>query len=55
MRIFGAALYSSWQCRGCLGCLCCDLCIKSCFDVYEARNGHGFWVHNMEPMLDDLS
>ena len=34
----------------CLGCLCCDLCIKSCFGVYEARNGHGIRFHNVEPM-----
>ena len=36
----------------CLGILGVDLCIKSCFDVYEAGNGHGFRVHKVEPMLD---
>ena len=39
----------------CLGCLCCDLCIKSCFGVYEAENGHGFRVHKVEPMLGEWS
>ena len=34
---------------GHLGCV--HLCNKSCFDVYEAGNGHGFRVHKVEPML----
>ena len=51
--IFGALMDSPWRCMDCLGCLCCDLCIKSCFDVYEAGIGHGFRVHKVEPMLDD--
>ena len=25
----------------------------SCFGVYEARNGHGIRVHNVESMLGD--
>ena len=28
------------QSTDCLGCLCYDLCIKSCFSVNEAGNGH---------------
>ena len=34
----------------CLGCLCCDLCIKLCFGLYEAGNGHGIRFHKVEPM-----
>ena len=36
-----------------MGILGIDLCNKSCFDVYEAENGHGFWVHKVEPMFGD--
>ena len=36
------------------GRLVYNLCYKSCFDVYEAENGHGIWVHKVEPMLSDL-
>ena len=35
----------------CLGCLGCVLCIKLCFGMYEAGNGHGIRVHKVEPML----
>ena len=44
-------LHNPWQCRGCLDYLCVDLCNKSCIDVYEARNGHGFRIHKVEPIL----
>ena len=44
-------LHSPWQCRGCLDCLCVDLCNKSCIDVYEVGNGHGFRVHKVKPIL----
>ena len=36
-----------------VGLLVYESCINSCFDVYEAGNGHGFRVHKVEPMLDD--
>ena len=39
--------------HGLFGLLVYELCIKSCFDVYGAGNGHGFRVHKVEPMLDD--
>ena len=45
---------SPWQCRDRIGRLCHDLYNKSCFDVYKAGNGHGFGVHNVDLMLDDL-
>ena len=48
--IFGAILDSPTDCLGYLGC---DLCINSCFGVYEAKNGHGFRVHKVEPRLDE--
>ena len=51
MKIVGAFLDSPWQCTDCLSILGVDLCNKSCFDVYEVGNGHGFWVHKVEPML----
>ena len=35
----------------CLGALCDKLCNNSCVDAYEAGNGHGFWVHKVEPIL----
>ena len=41
------------QYTDCLGFLGCDLCIKSCFGVYEAENDHGFRVHKVEPRLDE--
>ena len=44
-------LPSLWKCRGSLDCLCVDLHNKSCIDVYEAGNGHGFRVHKVEPIL----
>ena len=44
-------LHSPWQCRGCLGILGVDLCNKSCFDVYEAGNDHGFRVYKLKPMI----
>ena len=37
----------------CLGTLSHNLHNKLCFDVYEPGNGHGFWVHKVEPMLGD--
>ena len=37
----------------CLGTLSHNLCIKSCFDVYEVGIGHEFRVHKVEPMLGD--
>ena len=37
----------------CLGILGDDLCIKLCFDVYEAGNGHGFRVLKVEPRFDE--
>ena len=49
VRIFGARLDNPQQCMDSLGCLCCDLCIKSCFGVYETKNGHGIRFHNVEP------
>ena len=30
-----------------------ELCIKLYCGVHEAGNGHGFWVHKVEPMLGD--
>ena len=39
MEIFGARF---GQPMDCLGNLCDNLCIKLCFGVYEAGNGHGF-------------
>ena len=37
----------------CLGTLSHNLYNKLCFNVYEAGIGHGFRVHEVEPMLDD--
>ena len=37
----------------CLGTLSQNLHHKLCCDVHEAGNGHRFWVHKVEPMLDD--
>ena len=39
VEIFGA---SFGQSTDYLGNLCDNLCIKLCFGVYEAGNGHGF-------------
>ena len=50
--IFGARLDSP---RTVWAACVCDLCIKSCFGVCEAGNGHGFRVHKVEPMLGDWS
>ena len=50
MEIFEARFVQSTDC---LGDLCDNLCIKLCFGVYEAENGHGFRFHKVEPMLDE--
>ena len=36
-----------------MGNLCDNLCIKLCFGVYEAGNGHGFRFHKVESMVDE--
>ena len=52
-RIVG--IFWRWfgQSTDCLVILGVDLCIKSCFDVYEAENDHEFQVHKVEPMFGD--
>ena len=50
MGIFGAHFGQSTDC---LGCLWYNLCYKLCFGVYEAENGHGFWVHKVEQRFDE--
>ena len=50
VKIFGADFGQSMDC---LGNLCDNLCIKLCFGVYEAGNGHGFWFHKVEPIFDE--
>ena len=50
MEMFGACFGQSMDC---LGNLYDKLRIKLCFDVYEARNGHGFWFHKVEPMFEE--
>ena len=50
MEMFGARFGQSMDC---LGIFCDKLCIKLCFDVYEARNGHGFRFHKVEPMFEE--
>ena len=50
VEIFGARFGQS---TNCLGNLCDNLCIKLCFGVYEAENDHGFWFHEVEPMLGE--
>ena len=39
--------------HGLFGLLVYELCIKSCFHVYEAGTDLGFLVHKVEPMLGD--
>ena len=44
-----------WTVRDCplivLGLLVYNLCYKLYCGVHEAGNGHGIWVHKVEPML----
>ena len=39
--------------HGLFGLLVYELCIKLYCGVHEAGMAIGFWVHNVEPMLDD--
>ena len=52
-RIMG----NCWSCFGqstdCLGGLCWNLFNKLCCGVHEVGNGHGFRVHEVEPMLGE--
>ena len=36
-----------------LGVLSWKLMNKLYYGVYKGGNGHGFWVHNVEPVLGD--
>ena len=49
-EIFGTRFGQSTDC---LGGLCHNLFNKLCLGVYEARNGHGFRFHKVEPMLGE--
>ena len=40
-----------WTVQGLFGQLVLNLFNKLCCGVHEARNGHGFRVHKVEPML----
>ena len=50
VEMFGACFGQSTDC---LGNLCYKLCIKLCFDVYKAGNGHGFRFHKVELMFEE--
>ena len=50
VKIFGACFGQSTDC---LGRLCWNLFNKLCCGVHEARNGHGFRVHKVKPMLGE--
>ena len=39
--------------HGLFGLLVYNLCYKLYCGVLKAGNGHGFWVHKVEPMLGD--
>ena len=56
--IFLEFLEPIWTVRDCVRAVwgvCFIIYEINCVGVYEAGNGHGFWVHKVEPMLDDWS